>query len=686
MTEIPPPPPGFQIVPAPPPGFVLAPQQAPIDASQLDRRTGAPASIRAAVGAASTPRDRLATLQKTYPDARPYEDDNFVFTDPATGRLTLYNPPGLMPDLGDLASIGPEVAEFTGAVIGGTAAAVPAVLSAVPTGGQSLMRVPVATGLGAAAGREAFNLYAQPMMGTVDTRGLGERTTDAAATAGMNAVGVRVGDLVTQGVRNVAGPVVNRMVGGGRAGQQALDDFAASGITPSAGAVTGNRAIQQVEQGLANTPGGARVMQDMANRQTDQAAAQADELVRGFATGGGRNPGGAAGTVQEAGATIRGAANEAVERFNARQAELYDGAFALVGERTPVSLPNTLRLAQETIAELGDAALSRQPTLGPVLNRMQSLLTDAQASGGLPFDALRRIRTDLGRELKQPMLGQSNGAQQESLRRLYGALTEDMNAAARAAGPEAARALALADRYTRYNLNVAIPTLQKIARLDADEKAFGYALSGAKDGGSRLLTLRRNFSPEEWDTIAASVLNRMGAPNPGQGGATALGQQADDFSVNKFLTDWRKISPEAQRALFSGRRYARLEQELNTFVRVVDRLKDAEKMANPSGTARNLLSGGSIGAAGTLAATGDVTGAISVLVGTNVAPYLTARLMSSPRFVRWLTDTAHLVPRDPNARSVQMARLATIAEANPEIREELLRFRAAVRGPEVPIR
>src|SRR5689334_20367663 len=55
-------------------------------ANALDRKTGAPVSVRGAVGAAQTDEDRLATLRKFYPDAQPYQDptagDNFVYTNP----------------------------------------------------------------------------------------------------------------------------------------------------------------------------------------------------------------------------------------------------------------------------------------------------------------------------------------------------------------------------------------------------------------------------------------------------------------------------------------------------------------------------------------------------------------------------------------------------------------------------
>ncbi|TWF46330.1 hypothetical protein [Neorhizobium alkalisoli] len=47
----------------------------------LDTSADAPNYIRLQVGALDKPEDRLAALRKTYPDAKPYGEDNFIYTD-----------------------------------------------------------------------------------------------------------------------------------------------------------------------------------------------------------------------------------------------------------------------------------------------------------------------------------------------------------------------------------------------------------------------------------------------------------------------------------------------------------------------------------------------------------------------------------------------------------------------------
>ena len=106
--------------------------------SQIDKTTGAPSNVRFNVGAAQSPEDKLATLQSFYPDAIRVEDldpqnggaeygfGNFIFTNPDTGQLTLFdefNPKFLgvpVPTGRDFLDVGPEVAETVGAIVGGT--------------------------------------------------------------------------------------------------------------------------------------------------------------------------------------------------------------------------------------------------------------------------------------------------------------------------------------------------------------------------------------------------------------------------------------------------------------------------------------------------------------------------------------------------------------------------------------
>lgn len=645
---------------------------------QIDQRTGAPAFVRHAVGGAPE-NDRLATLQKYYPDAQPYGEKNFVFTDPKTGAPTLYNPKGF--DFGDVASVLPEMAEFGGGMVGGALTAIPATAAAPATGGASYLSVPVGYGLGAAAGREFENMVASLLTRRQDTRGLPQHLTDTATTAGVNAVGGRIGELASQGVRSVFGPVASytsRLIGNGR---QALADFANAGVTPSAGAVTGNRGMQMVEKGLSNMPGSASIMQRQADTQIAEIQAAAEDLARRF---------GPVQSKQGTGEALQRSARNAGQRFANRREALDQAVENVIGPHTPTQVLNSQQLLTQLVAQRSQARASRTPELGPAIERLTALMSDAANQGGtIPFAALRSIRTALGRDLERPDISGYNPASEAALRRAYGAISEDIRAAARIAGPDAERALATHDRYVRFHRaerlgggDAPLARLQRLEDAGSGEQAFNYAMGLAKDGGSRLAALRRSMPPEDWDVVAGTALSRLGRATPGNQGATALGQEAGDFSVSTFLTNWNKLSTEAKTALFAGTRYRGLAPELDQLVRVATRLKDADKMANPSGTARNLFIGLGVLEAGRDLFHGEPKSAAGKVAFAVVAPRYAARLITSPAFVNWLAQSATAVAANPHGMATQLIRLAGIAEAEPEIRESVAQYIAALRGLE----
>lgn len=664
MADQPPPPPGFVPVeprpPGPPRGFI------PVE-EMIDRRSGAPAQVRLAVGSAPTDQDRLTTLQRFYPDAQPYRGNNFLFSEPGTKRQTLYNPSGL--DFGDVASAAPEVGEMAGGTLGAALAA----MQAAPSGGITApYAIPAGMGLGAAAGRESTIALARALLGTQDTRDMGQRVSDIAITGGLNAVGARIGELASNAVRGG----IRGLTGAARAPDpaQAVANARAIGVDLPPGAATGSTATQRMEKGLSILPGATDVVQGaytQAAEQTGEAAARTGRALAG---------GAAPLTKEGAGDVVRTAAQGAQARFREQQGRLYDAAFDLIGRDTPVQLPGVQRLAGELTQELAQAPEARAGVLNPVIQRAQALLADSQ--NGIPFEALRAVRTDLGRLLDEPGALTGTGTTQQQLRRLYGALTEDIGAAARATSPEADRAMRLADRYTRFNVSDAggrIPNadiIQKVIDSGSGEKAYQFAMQGAKDGGTRLQGLRRNMRPEEWDAVSSTVWDQMGRAKPGQN-AFGTVDEAADFSPASFVTNWNSMAPEAKRALFGGTRYAGMAADMERIGRTAQRLNEVSRQANYSNTANLIGSGGVAFAAMGNLLNMDIAGGAATIAGGYVLPRVVAStLMNSPRFVNWL---AHVPTNNNRALAEHLGRLGVIAAAEPTIRDEVRDFEAALR-------
>lgn len=611
--------------------------------SLIDKNSGAPARVRALVGA-SPDADKLGTLQATYPDAQPHGEDNFVFTEPVTGKLTLYNPTGI--DLGDVASIGREVVQTVAATAGAVAGSV------VPGAGTM-----AGAGLGNVAGGALVDLITS-QTGRVATRTGLEVAKDTGIDFAIGAIGQKVGDLLALGGK--------RIFGGARdaASKFLVDAFESLGIKTPAGAVSGSRAIGTLEHTLENSPASSAIMQRQAEQVLSETKAAADTLAAKF---------GPALTKQGAGAEIKEAAANVAARFNEGQAKAYQEAFDKIGADSLVTVQWSSILREEMENELARAPAALAKALTPAINMLKAIERDA-GEAGINFGALREVRTMIGRDLDAPMLSGSTGAQNAAMKRIYGALTQDLSAAATAAGGDAVAALKAADRYTRIYMNEVAKTMQKIANFEAEERAFEFAMSSAKDGGSALAKLRRHFEPEEWDTVAGTVLGRMGLARAGSQDATQ-----EVFSPNTFLTNWSRLAPEAKEALFGGARYKELAPELDKLVKVVSSIKDMEKLTNTSNTARNMIAWSTIttlGGALGYGAGGDMQSAAGGIVTTIVAPRVAAKLITSPAFVKWMTTPV----TNPNGISAHLGRLVAIGEAQPEIKDEIDQYIRALRS------
>ena len=638
-------------------------RQTPEFDALVDKETGASNWARSIVGS-SPEQDRLANIKQFYPDAVPYGDDNFVFTNPETGEPTLYNPEGL--DVGDVFSVGREASQAIGSGLGAVLAGGSA-LVAGQAGPQvllpeELVTVPAAAAFGAGVGNEtgaalfdaAFSLFSD----RIDTRTLGERTIDVAEGGLAAASGQRIGDLAGPVIAKAGGKIASNSK---QAAAELFEQFKRLKIDAPAGAVTTRKSIQTVEKSLEAAPMSADIMQENAEKVITQTQTAAEKIAREF---------GSIKTKEGAGAVIKDAAVRAAERFGFRKEKLYDDAFDLVGEGTFVT-PDAVRTLQtQMLEDLSKAPNALKATLSPVLKQIDAIMEDADS--GLPFDALRQVRTIIGRDLKDPILVGGSSSQNVAKKRLYGALTEDMSATAQAAGSEAAKKLAVADRFTRHFMNTASKTFNKIANFEADEHAYNFALQASKDGGSALMRLRKHFEPDEWDVVAGTVLGRMGLAKPGAQNATG-----DAFSVSTFLTSWNTIAPEAKQALFGGNRYKDLAPALDDLVSVIGSLKNVERLTNHSHTARAMISfatistlGGSIGAlTGGDVASGGLGTAASV-VGGILAPRYAAKLITNPKFVKWLATPITEHSQIPN----HLGRLVGVMADEPGMEEAVREF------------
>ena len=662
--------------------------------SGIDRTTGAPSNVRFSVGAAQSPEDKLATLQVFYPDAMRVEDldpqngamefgyGNFAFTNPETGKLTLYdefNPKFLgvpIPTGRDFLDAGPEVAETVGAIGGMIGGGVGGAYAAPFTAGivNPVTGAIAGEGLGSATARELYIGIADTFGETIDTRNLGDRAVDFTQTATFNAAAGPILSKTWQGIKYVGGQPIRYMTGGtSPAAKETLETFDSVGITnPTAGQITSNPTLNLVEEGLSAMPTSTKVM----HQNAAQTVAEIDNFAKQLATkyGGIR-------TTDEAGLALMTGARAARQRYTNTIDQMYNKVNIGLNQDISSQAKHTQEFVNKYMAQAKTA--TGEDTLKPVMEMAAKVLADADA-GVLNYNNLKNFRTYLRENLSSATAaGAKLDATGTKMKELYGYISLDLGDLVEEAGNDVSRlAFREANEYVaKMQGDVgAITYLDNvIAKGDVTaNKALKYVLTGAKDGGDDLLRLKEVLKPDEYNVMSGYMLGRMGMPTPGVSQGVELGAEGvvkegaeyiaeQGFSPKRFMTNWNSLSKEAKEALFKGTEYEDLIPELDNLVFTVDKIGvAAQQMANPSGTARVTSSIAFLTGLGGGAATSFDFG-----FGALIAPYASAKLMTNKSFVRWLTEGLEKTAYDPESYGQHIRRLYQIYELNPEIREEV---------------
>lgn len=263
---------------------------------------------------------------------------------------------------------------------------------------------------------------------------------------------------------------------------------------------------------------------------------------------------------------------------------------------------------------------------------------DSLVDGRLPYEATRKLRTLVGDEIDNASI--MSDVPRSKWRGLYSSLSDDMRAAADAAGPDAQRAFNRANDYARARAGRLEALDSVLSANGGPEGIFRAAMQGSSEGATRLRAVMRSLPEEGRKQLAATVLQRMGR---------AVNSQQDDlgevFSTQTFLTNWNKLSPDAKSTLFGGfgPRYA---ANMDKLARVAANLREGGRVyANPSGTAAGLTQvAGYTGLVSTAASAlmGGSWAIPGLLVAGGATANVVARRLTNPAFVEWLARTTEL--------------------------------------------
>jgi hypothetical protein len=305
------------------------------------------------------------------------------------------------------------------------------------------------------------------------------------------------------------------------------------------------------------------------------------------------------------------------------------------GVRANHQLPATAKIFDEL------ARISEEKAGPEITGAMKVVKKALDRPEGMTFNGIQGLRQDLGDLMGSHQELIAKDVKGAELKRLWGALSEDLKSAAlNEGGPKALNEFQKAEREYQV-INAKRNLLKKITGVGdtrySDEQIFSNLANMARGnrGDLRRLQLAKNtLKPNDWNFVVSNMVHSIGKQEE------ALGKP---FSPAKFLTEYNKINPKARDVLF-GAPGTGYRQNLDDIALLAKGIGEGGEHLNTSKTAhvneflKTLGKLGTIGGAfygaNTLAGEGkgSAAGEAAAELGATVGGgYMLASLLASPR-------------------------------------------------------
>jgi hypothetical protein len=523
---------------------------------------------------------------------------------------------------------------------------------AVTMGGGAAM-----AGLPGMAGHVGTTLSAQPLLQTLSgitgAASSGTVRENGGGQGAQIAAGI-VGGLAPSGLIGTGQAAVRGALRGGEAGRKALgnsiDDFTRAGSTPTIGQGADNLRSRFSEAVLRNAPGSSGVVRNRLEQQAEEMGAGVERIAGKLSTAQGAERGGKA--------IIQGITGPSgfMSRFKTESSKLYDEVEKRLPPGTHVQPQATQRVLADLTTPIQGATNTSGLLMSPKVAQIAKAFGDdiAANGGSMPYEAMKRLRTQLGEMIGDSALSPDTPTRQ--LRKLYGSMSDDMAAAAVATGdPKAIQAAQRANAYYRAGSNRIDDIERVVDKNGGAEKVYQAFFANSKEGGTTIRKVMSSLDGQSQRDLAATTLRRLGKANP-----SAQNEVGDAFSAETYLTNWSRMAPEAKRALFD-RFGPSFSKDLDSIAAATAKVRKANQtLPNPSGSAVVAGQTTAFGGLGYALLSGNPTtagGIAAALTGT----HLSARAMTSPGFVKWLARTTQL---PAGAIPAQLSILANMAKTD----------------------
>lgn len=360
------------------------------------------------------------------------------------------------------------------------------------------------------------------------------------------------------------------------------------------------------------------------------------------------------GTYGQAGKEILKGAENIIEKSKLRDQQLYGKVDEFIPAETPVSMDNTFKALQDRKVQITSAVS------GGKVAGYNKFITDIQnnlAQGKqVPYDSLTALRSEVGTALQ----GKLEPQERSALNKIYSGLTEDIKTNIQRSdldkiGKQSAlQAWEKANASHRLRTRFIQENIQPLLDKGTPEEVYKYATSQAKLGGTRVGQIMRSLNDNQKEFIRGTLIRDLGLAQKGVQSA-----EANVFSPQKFMAEYSTLKKNGtEKAIFTPEQVT----AFNRLNKAIELTKNTEQ----AGQQKQLMQ--AIGLTSVSVSTGGV-GLIPALGAARIS----ANLMTNPKFINWLATTSQSTPKEfPK----HLNRLSAITAANPEIREDVLKFLA----------